>query len=102
LRGAWNSRQAVALVDAFRGAGERISGSTGHKLYRGRALSHQRAGSEGSDYRLTGNELNGVGTGLETKLDAMLAATDLSRFSALAGYELDGALPLAVTGIGDP
>ena len=54
---------------------------------------------EGGDYSVQGDAaFSGVGAGLQTTLDAVLNATDLSRFSALAGRELDGATSLALSG----
>ncbi|MEQ6202695.1 translocation/assembly module TamB domain-containing protein [Sulfitobacter sp. HNIBRBA2951] len=54
---------------------------------------------EGADYNLQGDlEFSGLGAGLQTTLDAVLNATDLSRFSALAGRELDGATSLTLKG----
>ena len=54
---------------------------------------------EGGDYSLQGDAaFSGVGAGLQTTLNAVLNATDLSRFSALAGRELDGATSLALSG----
>ncbi|MEP3675474.1 translocation/assembly module TamB domain-containing protein [Sulfitobacter sp.] len=54
---------------------------------------------QGSDYSLTGDVVfNGIGEGLETTLDALLTASDLGRFSALAGRELDGATSLELKG----
>lgn len=53
----------------------------------------------GTDYGLTGGaRISGLETGLLTQLDAQLDATDLSRFSALAGRELDGQTQLALEG----
>ncbi len=53
----------------------------------------------GNDYGLTGNaQISGIDTGLSTQLDARLDARDLSRFSALAGRELDGQTELALQG----
>lgn len=54
---------------------------------------------EGTDYALTGDaQIEGVETGLRTGLNAKIAARDLSRFSALAGRELDGQTDLALEG----
>jgi len=97
--------QGVALMDAAlsEALGQQISGSTEINYIEGEPFRISGLDLQGSDYRLTGNvELSGVGTGLETTLDATLAATDLSRFSALAGRELDGATSLAVTGTVTP
>ena len=53
----------------------------------------------GADYGLTGDVvISGLESGFATQLDARLEASDLSRFSALAGRELDGQASLAVQG----
>ncbi len=53
----------------------------------------------GTDYGLTGAAaIAGLETGLNTTLDATLTASDLSRFSALAGREIDGQTQLALKG----
>jgi translocation and assembly module TamB len=53
----------------------------------------------GADYALTGDMLiEGFETGFSAVLNAALKAQDLSRFSALAGRELDGQTQLALKG----
>ncbi len=53
----------------------------------------------GADYALTGDAvIEALETGLRTQLDAAVQASDLSRFSALAGRELNGSTALSVTG----
>lgn len=54
---------------------------------------------EGRDYGLAGEAtVEGLETGFATNLDATLRAEELSRFSALAGREIDGAAALTVKG----
>lgn len=91
----------VALLDAAlaEALGDEITGTTEVNYVEGQPVRITNLDLQGSDYSLKGNvELNGVDTGLETVLDATLAATDLSRFSALAGRELDGATSLMLSG----
>ena len=91
----------VALLDAAlaEALGNEISGTTEINYVEDQPVRITNLDLQGSDYSLKGNvELNGVGTGLETTLDATLTATDLSRFSALAGRELDGATSLMLSG----
>lgn len=93
--------QGVALVDAAlaEALGQTIKGTNDISYTEGQPFRITNLDLEGSDYNLTGNiAFNGLGEGLETELDAKLAATDLSRFSALAGRELDGATSLALKG----
>lgn len=57
----------------------------------------------GTDYALTGDvAISGPDTGFLAELDARLEATDISRFSALARRELDGAASVALTGQAAP
>lgn len=93
--------KGVALADAAlsEALGANITGSTGINYLENQPLRITNLDLQGSDYTLKGNVVfNGLGEGLETELDATLAATDLSRFSALAGRELDGATSLVVKG----
>ncbi len=53
----------------------------------------------GEDYGLAGGvTIGGPGDSMATQLDARLEATDISRFSALAGRELDGAANVDISG----
>lgn len=93
--------QGIALADPAlaEALGAQISGTTQINFTEGQPLRITNLDMEGSDYSLKGNiALSGVGAGLETTLDATLVASDLSRFSALAGRELDGATALALSG----
>jgi translocation and assembly module TamB len=90
----------AALAEAL---GQQIEGSTEINYVEGEPFRISNLDLQGTDYSLAGNvALSGVGTGLETRLDARLAADDLSRFSALAGRELAGATSLAVAGTVTP
>lgn len=95
----------VALVDAAlaEALGSEIEGTTNISFLEDQPFRITDLDLRGSDYGLTGNvALDGVGEGLQTTLDARLSATDLSRFSALAGRELDGATALALQGTVTP
>ncbi len=93
--------QGVALVDTAlaEALGSEIEGSTEVNYLEGQPLRLTNLDLYGENYQFKSNaEFQGVGAGLQTTLDATLAATDLSRFSALAGRELDGATSLTLTG----
>ncbi len=95
----------VALMDAAlaEALGQEISGTTEINYVEDQPFRITNLDLQGTDYSLKGDvALSGVGSGLETTLDATLAATDLSRFSALAGRELDGATSLQITGAVTP
>lgn len=90
----------VALSEAL---GTQINGTTEINYVEAQPVRITNLDLQGSDYSLKGDvELTGLGTRLETTLDATLAATDLSRFSALAGRELDGATSLTLAGTVTP
>lgn len=85
-----------ALAEAV---GETLKGTTEINFIAGQPFRISGLDLKGSDYGLRGSvAIDGVGAGLETALDATLIASDLSRFSALAGRELDGATSLAIKG----
>ena len=91
----------LALVDAAlaEAVGQKVSGTTEINFIEGQPFRISNLDLEGSDYSLKGDvAFDGIGDGLETTLDATLAATDISRFSALAGRELDGATALTLSG----
>ena len=93
--------KGVALLDAAlaEAVGDQISGSTEINYLTDQPFRVSNLDLLGSDYSLKGDvDFNGIGTGLEVALNAILSATDLSRFSALAGRELDGATSLALEG----
>ncbi|MDC0136579.1 translocation/assembly module TamB domain-containing protein [Sulfitobacter sp.] len=91
----------LALVDAAlaEAVGQKVSGTTKINFIEGQPFRISNLDLEGSDYSLKGDvAFDGIGDGLETTLDATLAATDISRFSAIAGRELDGATALTLSG----
>lgn len=93
--------QGVALVDAAlaEALGTEINGSTEINYVEDKPFRISNLDLHGTDYELKGDaQFSGVDTGLRTTLDTTLAATDISRFSALAGRELDGATSLALKG----
>ncbi|WP_298861608.1 translocation/assembly module TamB domain-containing protein [uncultured Sulfitobacter sp.] len=95
----------LALLDAAlaEAVGQEIRGTTEINFIEGQPFRISNLDLNGSDYSLKGNvAFDGVGEGLETALDATLAATDISRFSALAGRELDGATALTLSGTVTP
>ncbi len=95
----------VAMADAAltEAIGSQIEGSTEINYLADQPFRLTNLELQGSDYSLRGDAgFSGVGTGLETTIDAVLSATDLSRFSALAGRELDGATSLTLTGVVTP
>jgi translocation and assembly module TamB len=95
----------IDLVDAAlsEAVGPQISGTTEITHAAGGPLRLSNLDLRGGDYGLQGDMgFSGPGTGLKTMLDAVLSATDLSRFSALAGRELDGASMLSLSGVVTP
>jgi translocation and assembly module TamB len=93
--------QGIALLDAAlaEALGEEVKGTTKVNFISDQPLRVSNLDLHGSDYGLKGDiEFNGLDSGLEIALDAVLNATDLSRFSALAGRELDGATSLSLVG----
>lgn len=93
--------RGVAMADAAlaEAVGDQISGEAQINYLAEQPIRISDLDLAGSDYSLKGDvAFNGVGEGLETTLDAIINAADLSRFSALAGRELDGATSLAVKG----
>lgn len=90
----------AALAEAV---GRQIEGSTEINYLSNQPFRLTNLDLRGSDYSLRGDAgFSGEGTGLETAIDAVLSATNLSRFSALAGRELDGATSLALAGVLTP
>jgi translocation and assembly module TamB len=79
--------------------GSRITGSANINYVEGEPVRITGLDLTGTDYGLAGDlEINGFDQNFLTTLDARLEAADLSRFSALAGRELDGATALALEG----
>ncbi|MEP1767830.1 MAG: translocation/assembly module TamB domain-containing protein [Sulfitobacter sp.] len=102
LRGAVQfAAQGVDFVDAAlaEAVGTALEGSHDITYITDRPFKISNLDLHGSDYSLTGDAtFHGLDDGLEIALNTMLRATDLSRFSALAGRELDGATSLMLEG----
>ncbi|MCX7560756.1 translocation/assembly module TamB domain-containing protein [Sulfitobacter sp. F26204] len=90
------SPRDAALAEAL---GSLIKGRATIRYVEDQPLSISGLDLSGTDYGLTGNVVvGGIETGLLSQVDALLEAGDLSRFSALAGRELDGQTQLALKG----
>ncbi|MFK7835287.1 MAG: translocation/assembly module TamB domain-containing protein [Sulfitobacter sp.] len=86
--------QAVAEA-----VGDAVTGTARITYAEGQPTEVQGLSLAGADYALTGDAvISGLESGFETVLDAALQADDLSRFSALAGRELDGQSALGLEG----
>ncbi len=86
----------AALAEA---AGQQINGRATVAYAEDQPVRISNLDLSGTDFGLTGNAvIEGIETGLQTQLDAQLRATDISRFSALAGRELDGQTEMALAG----
>ena len=86
----------AAITEAL---GEQIKGAANIIYIEGAPLKIAGLELGGEDYGLLGEaEISGIGQSLLTILKARLEAQDISRFSALAGRELDGAANLSVDG----
>ncbi|WP_432817065.1 translocation/assembly module TamB domain-containing protein [Sulfitobacter sp. JB4-11] len=97
--------QGLALTDAAvsEALGDSIAGRARIGYVEGRPVRISGLDLSGADYALTGNAvIDGVEASLRTELDARLEASDLSRFSALAGRELDGSTALELQGTVTP
>jgi len=95
----------LALKDtaSAEAVGDRLTGSAVINFIEGSPLRIEELDLSGADYGLTGKmAINNVESGLLTRLDARLQAADISRFSALAGREIDGATALALKGTVTP
>ncbi len=91
----------IAFSDPALGeaVGDRLRGALQINYIEGQPLRLEALDIEGTDYGLTGKlAVNGPTEGLLTRVNVQLAATDLSRFSALAGQEMDGEADLALKG----
>ncbi|WP_299560773.1 translocation/assembly module TamB domain-containing protein [uncultured Sulfitobacter sp.] len=106
LRGTVNfALQGLAVSDPAlaEAVGQNIEGSTEINFVEGQPFRISNLDLAGTEYGLRGSvAISGVGAGLETDLDATLTASDLGRFSALAGRELDGEASLALKGKATP
>ncbi|QUJ77213.1 translocation/assembly module TamB domain-containing protein [Sulfitobacter albidus] len=102
LRGAVNfATQALALADPAlaEAIGPEISGRADINYLTDQPMRISGLDLEGSDYGLTGDlSIDNLTSGVDITLDAGLTASDLSRFSALAGRELAGAAALQLAG----
>lgn len=91
----------LALVDAAlaEAIGSRITGRSQITYTQDQPIAISGLDLRARDFGLQGKAvISGIDTGLRTQLDAALEARDLSRFSALAGRELDGQTRLALRG----
>lgn len=85
-----------ALSEAL---GDRITGAAAVSYAEGQPTQIDGLTLTGTDYGLSGMAVvQGLAEGFATQLDVLLKADDLSRFSALAGQELDGRSDLALAG----
>ncbi len=83
--------------------GSAISGAAKINYIEGSPLRISGLDLSGADYGLTGQAVvNGFDQGFLTRLDATLKASNLSRFSALAGQDLNGQTALALKGTVTP
>ncbi len=97
--------KGLTLTDAASGEalGKAISGKANINYIEGQPIRISDLDLSGADYGLTGKAvINGLESGFLTRLDTALTANDLSRFSALAGRELDGKTTLALKGTVTP
>ncbi len=79
--------------------GKALSGRANIAYTEGEPVQISGLDLSGTDYGLTGDlTINGPAENSLTQLKARLEATDISRFSALAGRELDGAANVDVAG----
>ncbi|MGJ5621322.1 translocation/assembly module TamB domain-containing protein [Sulfitobacter sp. MF3-043] len=83
--------------------GDAITGKANINYIEGQPIRISDLDLSGADYGLKGKAvINGLESGLLTRLDMALSAADLSRFSALAGREIDGSTELALKGTVSP
>lgn len=83
--------------------GDAVSGKANINYIEGQPIRISDLDLSGADYGLTGKAvINGLESGLLTRLEMALNADDLSRFSALAGREIDGSTSLALKGTVTP
>lgn len=95
----------LALTDAAsaEAIGQRITGNANINYIEGQPTRISDLDLTGTDYGLTGQIIiAGLENNFRTRLDMMLNADDLSRFSALAGRELDGQTDLGLEGTVTP
>ena len=83
--------------------GDAITGKANINYIEGQPIRISDLDLSGADYGLKGKAvIYGLESGLLTRLDMALSAADLSRFSALAGREIDGSTELALKGTVTP
>lgn len=83
--------------------GRRITGKANINYIEGQPTRISDLDLTGTDYGLTGQIIiAGLENNFRTRLDMALSAADLSRFSALAGRELDGQTDLGLKGTVTP
>ncbi|SFE40093.1 autotransporter secretion inner membrane protein TamB [Sulfitobacter brevis] len=83
--------------------GSEITGKANINYIEGSPVRISDLDLTGADYGLTGKAvINGFETGFLSRIDMALKASDLSRFSALAGRDLAGQAALALKGSATP
>jgi translocation and assembly module TamB len=95
----------LSLTDAAsaEAIGNAITGKANINYIEGQPIRISDLDLAGADYGLKGKAvINGIESGLLTRLDMSVNADDLSRFSALAGREIDGSTALAMKGTVTP
>ncbi|WP_156874917.1 translocation/assembly module TamB domain-containing protein [Sulfitobacter alexandrii] len=95
------SAEGLALTNpaSAEAIGSRITGSANINYVEGQPTRITGLDLTGTDYGLAGDiVIAGLENNFRTELDVRLNADDLSRFSALAGRELDGRSELALNG----
>lgn len=93
--------QGVELIDpaSAEALGSKVTGRANINFIEGQPIRISDLDLVGTDYGLAGRVIiNSVEMGVLTRLDTTLRAEDLSRFSALAGREMDGKADLALKG----
>ncbi len=93
----------VSDEDATSAIGRDLTGYTKVSYVEGEPTRISSLSLQGVDYNLNGDiEIEGLTNGFPTQLDVSASAEDLSRFTALAGRELSGAVKLDVSGMVTP
>ncbi|MBD3662420.1 translocation/assembly module TamB domain-containing protein [Sulfitobacter aestuariivivens] len=93
--------EGLALTDPAQAEaiGDAITGRANINYIEGQPTRISNLDLSGTDYSLAGQVIiNGLEQGFLTRLDVALQASDLSRFSALIGREIDGQTGLALKG----
>ena len=95
------SAQGLSLTNGAvsEAVGKSLSGRTTIAYTEGTPVQISDLDLSGTNYGLTGDvTISGPGESFLTQLNARLEATDISRFSALAGREMDGAANVDIVG----